>query len=188
MAARPAPRTVPDRPGLPDILLPRLKLVFVGFNPSLPASRAGHYYAGGRNHFYPLLQRSGLTPRLLTYHEDSTLPQFGIGLTDLCPTPTAQAGHLPAGALRAGRDRLTEKLLRFRPRVVCFNGFGVYHAYFGRPPVAPGLQADRIGDSAVFVVPSTSPANNGLMAAREQAFHDLGTLVRGLSGDGRGAT
>jgi hypothetical protein len=57
----------------------------------------------------------------------------------------------------------------------------VYQAYFGRPPAAPGQHAGRIGDAIVFAVPSTSPANNGLMAAREQAFHDLAALVQGIS-------
>lgn len=166
-----------DLPGLPDILLPNLKLVFVGYNPSLPAARAGHYYAGKRNHFYRLLHQSGLTPTLLTYHDDSALPRHGIGLTDLCPIPTAQAAHLPGGALRAGRERLAAKIERFRPLIVCFNGLGVYQAYFGRPPAGTGLQAGVIGPSRVFVVPSTSPANNGLMREREQAFAALAALA-----------
>ena len=54
----------PSLPGLPDILEHDLKLVFVGYNPSLPASRAGHYYAGGQNYFYRMLHLSGLTARL----------------------------------------------------------------------------------------------------------------------------
>ena len=166
-----------ELPGLPDILLPNLSLVFVGYNPSLPAARAGHYYASKHNHFYRLLHESGLTPGRLTYHDDASLPRYGIGLTDLCPIPTAQAAHLPAGALRAGRARLTAKIERFRPRMICFNGLGVYRAYFGHSPAGSGMQAPLIGVSRVFVVPSTSPANNGLMREREQAFAGLAALV-----------
>ncbi|MSQ27487.1 MAG: mismatch-specific DNA-glycosylase [Dehalococcoidia bacterium] len=169
-----------DLPGLPDILLPNLKLVFVGYNPSLPAARAGHYYAGPQNHFYRLLHECGLVPALLSYHEDASLPRHGIGLTDLCPTPTAQAAHLPAGALQAGRERLTAKIERFRPAIVCFNGLGVYRAHFGHPPAGTGPQQPAIGISRVFVVPSTSPANNGLMREREQAFAALAALVQSL--------
>lgn len=165
-------------PGLPDILAPALPLVFVGFNPSLAASRAGHYYAGVQNFFYRLLHLSGLTPRLLTFEEDITLPQYGIGLTDLCPIPTAQVAHLPAGALRAGRDALRAKLERYQPQIVCFNGLGVYHAFYGHAPMGLGPQTDRIGQSRVFAVPSTSPANNGLLREREEAFRALALFVK----------
>ncbi len=168
--------------GLPDLLAPGLKLVFVGYNPSLPAARTGHYYAGKQNFFYRLLHQSGLTPVLLTPWDDHTLPQYGIGVTDLCPIPTAQAGMLPWSALTAGREALRVKLERYRPGIVCFNGLGVYRAYFGRPPQALGPQPDRIGASGVFVVPSTSPANNGLMAAREQAFAELARAVQEAAG------
>lgn len=166
---------------LPDILAPGLKLVFVGYNPSLPAARIGHYYAGKQNFFYVLLHRHGLTPVLLSPWDDRTLPRYGIGVTDLCPIPTAQAGMLPAGALRGGRALLRDKLERFGPRLVCFNGLGVYRAYFCRSLATVGLQPDLIGKSRVFVVPSTSAANNGLMVQREAAFGELARHVLSLS-------
>ena len=165
---------------LPDILKPGLKVVFVGYNPSLPAARIGHYYAGAQNFFYRLLHGHGLTPVLLSPWDDHTLPGYGIGLTDLCPVPSAQAGDLPAGALRAGREGLRAKLEGYQPLVACFNGLGVYRAYFGQPPSGIGLQANRIGASLVFAVPSTSPANNGLMRERDAAFAALARLVREL--------
>ena len=170
----------PGGVGLPDILTPGLKVVFVGYNPSLPAARIGHYYAGKQNHFYVLLHRHGLTPVLLTPWDDHSLLTYGIGVTDMCPIPTAQAGMLPAGALRAGREALREKLERFGPLVVCFNGLGVYRAYFNGPPASVGMQPDFVGKSCVVVVPSTSPANNGLMAQREAAFGELARLVLDL--------
>ena len=171
----------PSLPGLPDILELDLKLVFVGYNPSLPASRAGHYYAGGQNYFYRMLHLSGLTSRLLSYEEDATLLRYGIGLTDLCKTPSAQVADLPAGRLAAGRDALREKLERYQPQTVCFNGLGVYRAFFGHPPVGYGQQKERLGFTRVFVVPSTSPANNALLVEREAAFHALARAVRSLA-------
>lgn len=166
------------RPGLPDILEPGLRLVFVGYNPSLAAARAGHYYAGKQNFFYRLLYGHGFTPVLLAPHEDHTLPQYGIGLTDLCPIPSAQAAHLPRGALRAGRDGLRAKLERYQPRLVCFNGLGVYRAFTGQAKVYPGPQPEGIGTIRVSVVPSTSPANNGLLRERDAAFAELVRLYR----------
>lgn len=168
---------LPSLPELPDLLVPGLELVFIGYNPSVPAARLGHYYAGGRNHFYPLLYRSGLTPRLLTPQEDLLLPSFGIGCTDLCKTPSAQAAHLPPGMLRAGRAALQAKVERYAPAWVCFNGLGVFRAFWGHPPAAWGPQPERIGATQVFVTPSTSPANNGLMAEREAAFRLLAATL-----------
>ncbi len=167
--------------GLPDLRLePGLRLVFVGYNPSLPAARCGHYYAGRQNFFYRLLYQSGLTPHLFAPEEDETLPNYGIGLTDLCSVPTAQAAQLPRGALRTGRRSLTEKLLEHRPEMVCFNGLGVYRSYFGYPAILSGPQRERIGESRVWVVPSTSPANNGLMREREAAFVALAKAFSAL--------
>jgi len=168
---------LPGLPELPDLLEPGLRLVFVGYNPSVPAARIGHYYAGKQNHFYPLLAASGLTPRLLMPEEDGELAGYGIGLTDLCKTPTAQAAHLPPGMLRAGRDALRTKIERFEPAWVCFNGLGVFKAFWGYAPAATGPQPETIGTTRVFVVPSTSPANNGLMAEREAAFRLLAETV-----------
>jgi TDG/mug DNA glycosylase family protein len=168
---------LPGLPELPDLLQTGLKLVFIGYNPSVPAARTGHYYAGGQNHFYPLLHRSGLTPRQLTPEEDVLLPSFGIGLTDLCKTPTAQAAHLPPAMLREGRGALRAKIEQYQPGWVCFNGLGVFRAFWGYPPSGHGPQPERIGSTQVFVAPSTSPANNGLMAEREQAFQQLTALV-----------
>ena len=165
-------------PGLPDYLSPGLRLVFVGYNPSIAASKAGHYYANPANYFYRMIHLAGLTPALFTYHQDIDLPALGIGLTDLCPLPSAQVSHLPAGALRAGRTALRERLERCQPRVICFNGIGVYQVFLGRAPEGFGLQVDRIGESSVFVVPSTSPANNALLHERESAFLALGEYVR----------
>jgi TDG/mug DNA glycosylase family protein len=67
---------------LPDYLQPGLRLVFVGFNPSMRSAAVGQYYAGPGNVFWPLLYESGLLPTPLTYAEDA-YPEFGIGLTDL---------------------------------------------------------------------------------------------------------
>ena len=68
---------------LPDYLQPGLRLVFVGFNPSMRSAAVGHYYAGPGNLFWPLLYETGLLPEPLTYAEDHRSLEFGIGLTDL---------------------------------------------------------------------------------------------------------
>ena len=66
-------------------------------------------------------------------------------------------------------ERLDGLLVRYRPRVVCFNGLGILARYerFGHPP--PG--------TLIRAVPSTSPRNNGLRAQRLEAFKALKALV-----------
>ncbi len=157
-----------------DILRPGLAGVFVGFNPSLPAWRTGHYYANPGNRFYRLLFESGLTPRLLSPAEDRTLPDHGIGATDILPVASARADQIPADRFRAAVPTLLVKLAANRPRAVCCNGIGVYRVLFARAPARLGHQTDvHLAGSAVFVVPSTSGLCNGRSAERLAAFQEL---------------
>src|SRR5947209_19546600 len=128
-----------DLPGLPDILAPGLRLVFVGSNPSIRAAQTGHYYAHPGNRFYPLLHESGLTPRRLRPEEDVLLPTFGIGLTDLYDRPSRRADDVPDPVYRAGREGLIAKLTRYAPRWLCCNGARVYQNLTGaKGPIAFG--------------------------------------------------
>ncbi len=169
---------------LPDIIAPGLAVLFVGFNPSVYAALRGHYYARPGNRFYHLLALAGLTPRRYAPEEDRALLDLGIGITDLCPIPTPGVADVPRALAEAGRDALTAKIERHRPVIVCFNGRATYERYFGRPPAGWGPQADTIGASRVFVVPSTSGRANAVTAAREAAFVALGELVRALRTSG----
>src|SRR5258708_10783724 len=69
-----------DRPLLPDMLAPGLKIIFVGAAPSYYAAETGHYYAGPRNRFWQLLHQAGFTPRQLLETEDSRILDYSIGL------------------------------------------------------------------------------------------------------------
>lgn len=167
----------PGRPWTP-ILAPGLDLVFVGYNPSLPAWRTGHYYANPGNRFYRLLFESGLTPRLLAPAEDRTLPDYGIGATDLLPVPSARADLVPAADFRAAGPRLLARLAELDPLAVCCNGVGVFRHLFGVAPVRLGRQPDRrVGRGVLFVVPSTSGLVNGRGAERLAAFRELAAFL-----------
>ena len=161
--------------GLGDLLAPGLDLVFVGFNPSLIAWQTGHYYARPGNQFYRLLHESGLTPRRLRPEEDARLLDYGIGVTDLLEgVPSARASDRPAGEYRAARGALEAKLLWAAPRIVCFNGLGVFHHFTGRRPAGVGFQAGvSIGRAAVAVAPSSSGLANGRAADRLAVYRAL---------------
>ena len=157
---------------LPDLLAPGLRLVIVGFNPGAVSAERGHYYAKPGNQFYPLLFRSGLTPRLLSPDEDRALPSFGIGLVDLCPWRAGQSDILTGRDISTGRRLLLKKLQKAAPGAVAFNGLTLARHVLG---VTPG----RIGESAVFALPSTSGLVNGRWKERERAFRDMAVRLEG---------
>ena len=155
---------------LPDYLQPHLRLVIVGFNPGTYSAAVGHYYAGRGNLFWPLLAETGLVPEPLTYTDDARVLEFGIGLTDLVKRSTPSSADLTTPEAHAGAQDLQHKLLTYAPRVVCFNGKGVYAWYSKTRTVSLGPQTTRIGTSHAFVVPSTS-ARNGRMSRAEKTAH-----------------
>lgn len=163
---------------LPDYLQPGLRVVFVGFNPGARSAAVGHYYAGPGNVFWPLLHESGLLPEPLPYAEDHRVLEFGIGLTDLVKRPTRSSSDLSLTEARAGAAVLQHKLLTYAPRVVCYNGKGVYAWYSGCRMVTLGLQDDTVGQARVFVMPSTSARNGRVHRAEKAAyFRELRRLV-----------
>jgi len=141
---------------VPDHLRPGLKLVIVGINPGLRSGATGHHYAYAGNHFWPLLYQSGLLPEPLTFAGDARVLDFDIGLTNLCDRTSREASELTREELAAGAESLRRKLLACRPGVVCFNGMGIYEAFVGRKKIRPGLQQEKVGETLLFVVPSSS--------------------------------
>ena len=155
---------------LPDYLQSGLRLVIVGFNPSERAAAVGHYYAGRGNLFWPLLYESGLLPEPLHYEDDHRVLAFGIGLTDLVKRPSRSSADLSSAEAYAGAAVLHAKLIACAPRVVCFNGKGVYAWYSRRRTVTLGEQETRIGCARVFVAPSTSARNGRLNRGQKAAY------------------
>ena len=149
---------------LPDYLNEGLDIVLVGLNPSAYSAREGHYFANPRNRFWTAFNRSGLVGVELSAELDYTLPEHGIGLTDVVKRPTAQGSELRSKDFREWAPVLMQKLYRFQPGIVCFHGVTAYNQYLkhGEGIVEKsqlGRQERTIGSSGVFVVPSPSPAN-----------------------------
>lgn len=160
-------------PTLPDILRPGLDLVFAGINPSIYSAQRGHYFARPSNRFWPVLSASGLVPEPLRPEDDVRLPDFGIGLTDVVKRATPSAADLTPAELIAGAVLLRDKILHFAPRAVCFVGKIGFQAFSGCRNVAFGRQDAAIGDTALFVMPSTSGRANRLHAERVACLAEL---------------
>jgi TDG/mug DNA glycosylase family protein len=166
---------------LPDYLRNALKLVIVGFNPGEASARAGHYYAGRGNAFWPLLYDSGLIPERLEPEDDRRLLEFGVGLTDLVKRSSRGIEEIRREEFAEGRVLLSQKLEQYAPKAIGFNGKLVYEKFSGRPSKL-GLQKEQLYGAQVYVLPSTSGQNTTENQAEKlHHFRQLTALVNGQS-------
>ena len=151
-------------------------MLFVGINPGIRSSLTGHHFAGFSNRFWKLLFESGLVPERISYLDDDRLPEWGYGVTNIVARPTPGIDTLNPEEYVAGRTRLRAKIRRHRPAVVAMVGVTVFRAMFPerKGAVKVGLQPERIGESAVFVLPNPSGRNaNFTWAEMLAAFRAL---------------
>lgn len=168
---------------LPDVLRPGLKAVFCGSAVGPESFRRRAYYAHPRNRFWPTLHAVELLPPEIGALEYRRVVEFGIGLTDL-----AKHRHGVDAALSPrdyDADALEKNILKYRPRVLAFTGKKpgetFFRRRFRRVVDAYGRQPERIGATALFVLPSPSPAN-----ARHWdlgPWRELAAFVRSLPPD-----
>ncbi len=143
---------------VPDVLAPNLRVVFCGINPGRASATAGAHYANPRNDFWRLLHDAGFTPRLFDPSEQHELLELGIGLTNAAFRTTRGSGDLRAGDFEGSAERLEALARDLTPGVIAFVGKAGYQGAFRERP-ALGLQERRLGETPLFVLPSTSPAN-----------------------------
>jgi len=142
---------------VPDILDENLKIIFVGYNPSLRSSVTGHHFANPSNRFWNILYRAGLTPRKYSPEEDGDLLELGYGITNIVPNPTRAAAEITKQEYNNGGAELYRKIAYYRPRIACFVGKGVYEKYSGRKDVTWGKQEKPLVSRVIdFVAPSSS--------------------------------
>jgi mismatch-specific thymine-DNA glycosylase len=143
---------------VPDVLEPGLRAVFCGINPGRVSAAAGAHFANPRNDFWRLLHEAAFTPRLLAPSEQFELPRYGYGLTNAAYRTTKGSGDLRRSDFEGSSARLELMARELHPKAIAFIGKEAYRGAFGeRPPL--GLQERTLGDTALFVLPSTSPAN-----------------------------
>ncbi|MDQ1467097.1 MAG: double-stranded uracil-DNA glycosylase [Actinomycetota bacterium] len=136
--------------------------MFVGSSVATASAWRGHYYAGRGNRFWNLLHEAGLTgDRVLVPEQDSSVLEYGLGLTDLVKGRAASSDSL---LRRADYDvpAFISKVEEFKPRVVAFNGKESARRVFrflGAPEPPWGPSATAVGGSRAFVLPSSSGAS-----------------------------
>jgi double-stranded uracil-DNA glycosylase len=147
-----------DEGAVPDVLGPGMQVVFCGINPGHWSAAAGAAFANPRNDFWRLLHAAGFTPRLLEPSEQGKLLDFGVGLTNAVRRTTRGSGELRNADFAGARDRLEQIVRLYQPRAIGFVGKIAYTGVFGGR-AEHGLQELRLDGAALFVLPSTSPAN-----------------------------
>ena len=144
---------------LPDVLAPGLALVFCGTAAGARSAREGAYYAHPGNLFWRALHEAGLTPRRFAPAEFALLPALGIGLTDLAKCHSGNDADLPRDAFDVAA--LLTKIEYYQPRLLAFTSKTAARAALGRPIIDYGLQPERIGATASYVLPSPSGQARG---------------------------
>jgi TDG/mug DNA glycosylase family protein len=130
--------------------------VFCGINPGRVSAAAHAHFANPRNDFWRLLHDAGFTPKLFEPAEQFDLLPLGYGITNAAFRTTPGSGDLRRGDFDA--SRLEEAARELRPLAMAFVGKEAYRGLFGdRPDLGPQLRT--LGSTALYVLPSTSPAN-----------------------------
>jgi double-stranded uracil-DNA glycosylase len=158
--ARPgaAPVAAAAESAVPDVLGPGLRVVFCGINPGFVSAAAAAHFANPRNDFWRLLHAAGLTSRLLEPGEQFAVLREGIGLTNAAPRTTRGSGDLRSADFAGAAQRLERLARELRPQWIAFVGKEAYRGTFRERPDL-GERERRLGETRLFVLPSTSPAN-----------------------------
>jgi len=155
-----------------------VRVVFCGINPGRVSAAAGAPFANPRNDFWRLLHIAGFTPRLLAPSEAPELLEHGIGLTNAARRTTRGSSDLRAADFAGAGERLEAIAEEVGPRVIAFVGKAAYQGVFRERP-AHGLQERTLCQTALFVLPSTSPANAAVpWEERLRWFRALRDFVR----------
>jgi TDG/mug DNA glycosylase family protein len=142
---------------LPDRLRPGLKLVFCGTAAGRQSALQQAYYAHRQNKFWTTLYKTGLTPSLFQPQDYEKLWELGIGLTDIAKHVYGMDHQLPRDAL--GPDAITAlkaRIAKAQPRILAFTSLNGGRKVMGAGAAA-GEQAESLGETRVFILPSPSP-------------------------------
>jgi TDG/mug DNA glycosylase family protein len=166
--------TAPDV--LQDMLQDSLTIVLCGMAAGTASAKAKAYYAHKQNKFWKILFETRLTPALLQPQQYRDLLQHQIGLTDLVKTHWGMDHQIPLSELRLdARSRLSHSVATFRPKFLAFTSKAAGQGFLGGKRDY-GEQTERIADTRIWILPSTSGAANG--SWRPEVWHAFADAVR----------
>lgn len=162
-----------DNPDAIDDVIPvgtPMRLLIVGINPGLWTAAVNAPFARPGNRFWPSLHRAGLTDWKidaslgLSARDEAQFLNRGIGLTNLVGRATVRADELTKEELRAGGEKLVERLETLKPAVVAIAGITAFRAAFSQPKAKMGRQDVALipgwpASTQLWVVPQPSGLN-----------------------------
>ena len=152
--------------------------MFCGTAAGAESARRGCYYAHRQNRFWRALHDVGLTDRVLDCSEFALLPQFGIGLTDIAKTASGMDKELPVEALgRAACAAMEANIRACAPAILAFTSLTAGRRHLRRD-AGFGEQAETIGATRIWLLPSPSPAANWNWAANAAWWRRLAVAAR----------
>lgn len=142
---------------LPERLKPGLTLVLCGTAAGRQSALQKAYYAHAQNKFWRTLYETGLTPHLYAPRDYPALWELGIGLTDIAKFAYGMDHQLPKDSLgREAADALRARIEKVAPRFLAFTSLTAGRTVMGKHAL-PGRQAEKIGSTDVWILPSPSP-------------------------------
>jgi TDG/mug DNA glycosylase family protein len=148
-----------DGSTIPDLIAPKLHVLFCGINPGLYSAAVRHHFARPGNRFWPALRASRFTPRVFSPFEERELLKLRLGITNVVDFASATADSLTRKDYLAGAITLSAKVKRHRPRFLAILGVGAYRAAFAEPAAKIGPQERTIGSTRLWVLPNPSGLN-----------------------------
>jgi len=141
---------------LNDVLKPNLDIVFCGSAVSEASAIRQAYYAGPGNQFYPVLYKAKLIPNPIEPKNYEQLLDHNLGLTDMVKHTSGNDNVLVDDDFDI--QGFKQKILKFQPKIVCFNGKKAAATFFNTKTkyINYGLQTGTIGETKLYVAPSTS--------------------------------
>ncbi|RIA97181.1 uracil-DNA glycosylase-like protein [Glomus cerebriforme] len=169
----------PSELPVPDVIDYNLNVLFVGLFSGKKSIKERHHYSSSNNDFYYALYESGMTNGdHLTYLDDQRLARdYKIGIVTLASRPEHRSKtKLSIEEIKKEFPTLLEKVEKYRPKVLCFNGRAVLQAFaifqntrinsstkknivtedWGEQPNFSIWWSDHTGYTKIFCVISTS--------------------------------
>lgn len=166
---------------VPDVLQKGLAVVFCGTALGKKSHEKKAYYAHSGNKFWKMLYETRMTPQRIDPVDYKTVQSFGIGLTDICKTASGNDDQIPLTAFDPASTR--KKIEYFSPCYLAFTSKTTAKLFLGKKrtkDIDYGLQAEKVGQTKLFVLPSPSGRASGYWT--EQPWHELAGIIKELRG------
>ena len=146
---------------LTDIITNNLTVIFCGINPGLKSAADGYHFSGRSNRFWKVLHQAGFTPYQIEAVDDTSILNFGYGLTTAVARATSRADQLSKEEFDNSLEIFKSKMMQFQPRYIAFLGKAAYKAFSGKKQIIWGLRSEDICGATVWVLPNPSGLNRG---------------------------